>query len=906
MPAGTNRYPIGARFFSFYFLVSADCHSGEARLRLGMHGRHPASGRGKLPARGSWLTLLGFALCLIFPLWIRAMDIDEARALYHSGQYHACLVEAEAGFKERPYSEQWRLLWVECLDMLGRYPEARQVITNALAQETTSVRLRWAARSVFRNCGEPLKGDQMIQEIVRLAASRSWAYRDAADMVAVGRAALLAGSDPKEVLDRFFGGAKKSDPSSRDAYLASGDLALDKHDYALAARTFQEGLKKLPKDPDLHYGLARAYAPSDPPRMLASIQSALNINSNHVACLLLLADHLIDAEDYSGAEKLLDHAFAVNPRHPEVWAYRAVIAHLRNQPQREQASREMGLKAWPANPGVPHLIGLKLSQKYRFAEGAALQREALGYETNYLPAKAQLAEDLLRLGQETDGWSLAEQVHQEDGYDVRAMNLVTLKDTMAGFTSLTNAHFVIRMSPREAAVYGTRVLDLLERARSNLCARYGLDLKEQVLVEVFPDQSDFAVRTFGLPENQGFLGVCFGRVITANSPASRPGQHFNWESMLWHEFCHVVTLQLTHNKMPRWLSEGISVYEEHQAQPGWGEQINPRYREMLLGDDFTPISKLSGAFLGPRSPLHLQFAYYQASLAVEFLAQRFGFEKLRAILRDLGTGAEINSAIATNTIPIEQLEKDYAAFARQRAAELAPGLDWEKPGPDLLRAREGDPAWADWARGRPTNFWVLTRHAEALVDDKKWAEAIPVLERIVQLYPGFTGSDGPYGHLAQAYRETGATNKELATLERWATRDDEALEAYQRLMELATARQDWPGVTQNANRYVAVNPLVPLPYRFLAKAGEAQGQWSAAVDAQRALLQLDPSNPAEVHYNLARLLHRTGDPAARRHVVQALEEAPRYRAALELLLKVNDEKPAPATNTATGKTGAKP
>ena len=33
-----------------------------------------------------------------------------------------------------------------------------------------------------------------------------------------------------------------------------------------------------------------------------------------------------------------------------------------------------------------------------------------------------------------------------------------------------------------------------------------------------------------------------------------------------------------------------------------------RYREMLLGDDFTPISKLSGAFLGPRSPLHLQFA----------------------------------------------------------------------------------------------------------------------------------------------------------------------------------------------------------------------------------------------------------------------------------------------------------
>ena len=46
---------------------------------------------------------------------------------------------------------------------------------------------------------------------------------------------------------------------------------------------------------------------------------------------------------------------------------------------------------------------------------------------------------------------------------------------------------------------------------------------QPVLVEIFPDQKDFGVRTFGMPDNPGFLGVCFGHVITANSPASAAG-----------------------------------------------------------------------------------------------------------------------------------------------------------------------------------------------------------------------------------------------------------------------------------------------------------------------------------------------------------------------------------------------
>ena len=201
-----------------------------------------------------------------------------------------------------------------------------------------------------------------------------------------------------------------------------------------------------------------------------------------------------------------------------------------------------------------YLIGQKLSQKYRFAEGSAYQREAVQWDLNYLPATIQLAQDLLRLGQDQDGWNLAEEVSKRDGYDIVAYNLVTLRETLSKFQYLTNQDFVIRMHPHEEAIYGSEVIELLEQAKTALCQKYGFTRPKPTVVEIFPEQKDFAVRTFMMPGGEGYLGVCFGNVITANSPASQTANPSNWKAMLWHEFCHVVTLGLTKNKMPRWLS----------------------------------------------------------------------------------------------------------------------------------------------------------------------------------------------------------------------------------------------------------------------------------------------------------------------------------------------------------------
>jgi tetratricopeptide (TPR) repeat protein len=928
-----------------------------------------------------------------------AADLEDARQQFLSGDYSGCIGTLEKAMADRAGGEDRHLLLSKALMIVGRYPDAYKAITNALEQEPWSIRLKWQARDVFLANGHTTDANQIVDDIVKRVAGEPSSYRDGAALVIFGQAALLKNADPKRVLDQLFDVAKKRNPKLRETYLAAGNLALDKHDYALAAKKFEEGLKELPDDPDLQCGLAQAYEPSDSALAATALEAALKRNSNHIDSLLMVVDHCIDAEDYDEAKDTLERIKSVNPWHPDVWSYEAVLAHLKNQADDEKTARQTALKYWAKNPRVEYLIGLKLSQKYRFAEGAAHQRQALQNDFDYLPAKAQLAHDLLRLGEESEGWKLADEVQKQDGYDVEAYNMVNLRQTMSKYTTLTNRDFLVRMSSHEAALYGDQVLDLLNKERTNLCAKYEMELKRPTIVEIFAEQKDFAVRTFGMPGNAGYLGVCFGSVVTANSPNVQHGHPVNWQAVLYHEFCHVITLQMTKNKMPRWLSEGISVYEEGQQNPAWGQRMTAKYREMILGDELTPVSKLSGAFLDPKSEMHLQFAYYESSLVVEFLVQKYGIEKLKSILRDLGEGVEINEAFArkltglnksnsangantdnaektvavsddsTNSQavaeppgPLEQFEKDFAAFARERAEKLAPTLDFEQPEftkarsrADFIRRyannREKGPAsgdtnsppkttlrgnpqvekgnanqgtnsakfsgsnsivgtnvqihvlkpsdvdmspeerWQAWAKDHPTNFWVMTRKVGDLIEDKRWSEAKPILRQLVDAYPDYVGPDSAYRMLAAAHHALGETNLEREVLEQFAARDDEAPDAYGRLMEMGVANKDWPSVETNALRYLAVNPLVPSPYRYLAQASEQTKNSKNGISAYRSLLELDPPDLAETHFRLAQLLDRGGDPSARRHVLQALEEAPRYPAALQLLLEINNRSP---------------
>jgi len=865
---------------------------------------HPGACKRGFPAAalGLWLAL-GIGLASVPRA--SAADLKELQALFQKGEYQECLRLAQRGLADNNYSQSWRLLMIQAQLAVGDYVGADAAVADALERFPRNIPVRWYAHLLAAGKGDPEAAARHLREIDDYAGPRLRFLQEPEVLTYLGRAALKMNAEPKLVLDNFLLRARQLDPKYAEAWLAAGELALSKHDYDLAARTFQDGLKEAPDHPDLLHGLARAYAPSDRAVMVVSLDKALGLNPNHLPSRLLIADHLIDSEDYARAHEELDQVLAVNPNHPEAWAYKAVLAHLVNQPGVENEARDKALAHLKANPVVDHLIGLKLSLKYRFREGSEYQRRALAMEESFLPARIQLAQDLLRLGDGEQGWALADAVHKDDGYDITAFNLVNLRDQYARFATLTNEHFIVRMAARDADVFGPEVLALLTRAHATLTRKYGVELQQPTLVEIFDDPRDFAVRTFGMPGNPGYLGVCFGDVVTANSPASPTGSSTAWASVLWHEYCHVITLNMSHNKMPRWLSEGISVHEELAEDPSWGQRMIPEYIEFILGDKMKPVSNLSAAFLTAGSNLDLQFAYYQSALVVEFLVKQYGFDKLTAILRDLGAGIEINAAIARHTADIKQIDEQFAAYARAQAKALGQGLDWDKPklamdeGPGdvgrFLRSAPPVGNAADLLRSQPNNYWAFIAGAQEAVAEKDWEEAHALLERLFQRAESGFQTPLPYLLQAAVARGRSEPDQERTALEQAAAVDGNQLDVFLRLTEIETERLNWPGVTNWSQRAIGMNPFAGGAYRSLAQAAEKLAQPAVAIRSLETMLKLHPLNPAELHFQVARLRQPTTPELAKRHVLLALEEAPRFRDAHRLLLELKDVALAPAS-----------
>lgn len=813
---------------------------------------------------------------------------DRAFRLFHEGRYAEAVALArviDANLGEFSVQEQWPILIIEAQLATGDYSDAQKSLDLALERFPNSIRLRWTGIDVCRFNSNESRADKLREEIGELVARSSWRYRDKANQILLGKYFLSRKADAKEVLDSFFTPIKNRNPNDPEIFRAIGELAFEKHDFGLAADNFSRVVELAPGDADALCQLAQSLLPGDAERANESLNQALAINPGHMPSLLLVADQHISSERYAQAETALAEILKTNPMHPDAWAYRAVIAHLANDPAREGECRDNALGHWRGNPLVDHLIGRELSEKYRFAEGAAYQRRSLVYDKNYLPAKMQLANDLLRLGQELEGWKLADEVFDADQYSVLAHNLVTLRDQISQFRTLERDGFVVRMESAEADIYGNRVLDLLARAKQELTKKYQTELETPIFVEIFPRQQDFAIRTFGLPGGAGFLGVCFGRVITMNSPAAQGASLTSWESVLWHEFCHVVTLQKTKNKMPRWLSEGISVYEENLADPAWGEALNLQYRDMMLGQDLTPVSQLSGAFLRPASPLHLQFAYYESSLVVAHLIEQYGHAALLEVLDELSIGTPINDALRRHMAPVEFIDRKFAEFARSRAESLAPAAKWyDEESPVDRNAKQ----WAQWNAEHPDSLRGLLSESTAWIKEKNWAQAVNPLEQAIRLSPDLKQAQWL---LVRACRELGETEKELSVLEDLAKIEADDVELFARLLEMSSANNDWEKTMVYAQKLLALNPLLPAPHRYLAKAAEEMRDDQRVVESLGVLTKLNPLDAADVHYRRALALHRLGKlDSARREVVLALERAPRYRDAHALLLKIVEQQ----------------
>jgi tetratricopeptide (TPR) repeat protein len=377
----------------------------------------------------------------------------------------------------------------------------------------------------------------------------------------------------------------------------------------------------------------------------------------------------------------------------------------------------------------------------------------------------------------------------------------------------------------------------------------------------------------------GALGACFGRVVTLDSPKARPPGDFSWQATEWHELAHVFTLQLSQFRVPRWLTEGISSYEEHRRVAAWGRELTLEFARNLAKGETFGVKGLPAAFKNPET---LSLGYFEASLVVEHLVDLKGYAGLRALLRAYADGVSDNEAFTqAYGMDLDRMDASFAGFVKQKYAALAAAL---ADPPSEVEPHDIAGLKARAARA-PNNFASQWTYGRALVELGDFASARAPLERAAQLAPEAQGANSPHALLAGIAEREGDLARARKELRDLLTSDHTAIDSARHLAELA-ARSNATDDQYVALRLVAdLDPFDGTVHGSLGRLERSRGRLDAALVEFRAALAVGPRNLAEAHTEVGEVLLALGRGAeARREALAALQIAPAFARAQDLLL----------------------
>jgi Tfp pilus assembly protein PilF len=134
--------------------------------------------------------------------------------------------------------------------------------------------------------------------------------------------------------------------------------------------------------------------------------------------------------------------------------------------------------------------------------------------------------------------------------------------------------------------------------------------------------------------------------------------------------------------------------------------------------------------------------------------------------------------------------------------------------------------------------------------------------------------------------------KAAAELEALTALDETNYEANLQLAEILESAGNLRGAAAALDRAVYIYPMQPVLHSKLADLFKKTGALHKVVRERQALVALNPVDRAEAYYQLAVAHLEAGDAAsARREVLKALEEAPSFQKAQELLLRLRGGRP---------------
>jgi tetratricopeptide (TPR) repeat protein len=806
---------------------------------------------------------------------------------------------ADVAFREGRFDEVERLLRnatdprslalrARAMIRRGQYPQAEALLTKPAAASPTSDAALELGLLQF-TLGRRADARRTLNRLLDGLSPP----KGPAEFIRFGHAARAIGDEAQSGAERdgsyedartAFQEAAALSPNDPDINIALGELFIGAYDPAEAVRYFQIALKQDGNRPAALVGFAKVAIDQNPPDARAALERALKANANYEPAHLLAAQIALDDRRREDAEAAIGRALAINPNSFEARSLDATLAYLEGRTADFERKVKEVLALHPTYGEIYRVVAERAARNYLFDDAVELARRGIAIDPDNTRAHADLGLHLMRTGDEPSARASLERAWERDPLDQTTFNLLDLLDRLDKFEVVQEGNLIVKLEPGEAPVMREHLPFLAREALDALQKRWNFKVPGTVLVEMFPRHDDFAVRTLGLPGMIGALGACFGRVVTIDSPrARRPGE-YNWQPTLWHELAHVITLQLSGNRVPRWVSEGISVWEERRARPEWGREMEVDFAEAIEQGKVLKLETINEAF---SDPTLISLAYHQASEVMEHLAATYGDASLAVMLRAYGRGLETEEAFKEAfKVGVADVQKSFETVLEKkygpiRAAMRTPKVEAKKTlDVEALKAL---------ASANPSAFVIQMALGKALAEAKDFVGAIAAFERAAKLVPMATGADNPNRMIAAIAQEQNDTARAITALEAVLRVDHADVESARALAPLVETLGDPARTFDVYQRLVNVDPFEASANATLGRLALQRKDLPLAIRSFRTVLATNPPDRATAHTDLGEAYLLSGRfNEARTQLLAALEIAPAFERAQDLWLRLTD------------------
>jgi tetratricopeptide (TPR) repeat protein len=228
------------------------------------------------------------------------------------------------------------------------------------------------------------------------------------------------------------------------------------------------------------------------------------------------------------------------------------------------------------------------------------------------------------------------------------------------FSQRESSHFNLHFEGKDTSeTFRRDLLATLDSEYDDLVRDLGYSPHNNIAVTLYTQQAFFDVTrapSWTGAVNDGKLRIPVSGVASVTPELAR---------ILKHELTHSFVSQMSSNRCPTWLNEGIAQMEEGKSSASYGHPL----AQLFAAGYEIPFNVLEGSFMSFSAP-EATAAYAESLAATEYIRDAYGMSEITSILERLSQGSSTEAALrATVHSDYRQLRDELARKLKERYGE---------------------------------------------------------------------------------------------------------------------------------------------------------------------------------------------------------------------------------------------